>query len=1039
MARFGLFLVFLFQVFALSSCNGDRSINDLYKFAGTKDILVQVSINLFSNGNSGFPIDFSNRSLILNSYILDGGGEQVQIMVDGSDFVRDLPVTLNDPSLTFPGTLRIPVTAVAGASGYALRFQLRDQNTSLLDTGSTNMDAMRGDIQAGTDAATNNVDLTLASTIAYKYLSTSSNLTSTAAVSAYNDILALVEAKQKIIEDGLDDSQTPSFSSFIAAIKAGLNYQVLTDTSFQQKIADAVLKTTDSTPAALENVAKNFASTLLTAAVDVSAALSDASSAIAKVFTSGFIDTATIPEPASFSNAVFAPASISFTDSDSSAALSGDIVVTAPLIQSGVAAYRIYFGGEDKASTKTFIGEVASGSTTSTFTLTSVTQPTDATRFWVYPVASSVQMDVPASVGIVNLGGVNKAPNAPTGLAVAISGFQAAITWNSVTGANSYNIYWSTTQPVRQASNRIKSVSSGYIQKNLLPSTSYYYAVTAVKNGIESVLSAEATAATGPATGSISAPTNLVATAGIRKVSLSWTTGGGSAGYVVVRRKGTAVTWQPTDGQTYTAGQAPDANHRIALVVSTTAGDAVNIDSSTQHFAVYAYSSSKKYSTAVTGSATVVGGKWAWLTGLKATPPSAGNWGTKGVTASTNTPGNRINAATCAQGNTLYLYGGIDDGSTGPYLFYADLWKFDGSNWTWIAGSSTAGQAAVYGTKGVASSSNTPGIRASPSCKVDSSGKIWLFGGSNNTSMTTPYFNDLWKFDGSNWTWVSGANTNNNVGVYGSKGVTATSSYPGSRNDASMVIDSHDNIWIGFGDGYDSVMKSNDPLQDLWKFDGTSWTWMAGVTTISNSTTPGVYGTKGVKSSSNYPSGRSGISMAIDAKDRIWLLGGNGNDSTNQYGALSDLWKFDGADWTWVSGTNLKDTAGVAGTQGTAASTHVLPGRANTALWFDTEDNLWVFGGDGMMATFLGGGNPAYSDLWKFDGSNWTWVSGTLQGDQNSTYDTAGTFSATATPGGLMRSTTWVDADGFFRIFGGSGLASAGYPETLFDTWKYNP
>ena len=43
------------------------------------------------------------------------------------------------------------------------------------------------------------------------------------------------------------------------------------------------------------------------------------------------------------------------------------------------------------------------------------------------------------------------------------------------------------------------------------------------------------------------------------------------------------------------------------------------------------------------------------------------------------------------------------------HTFLNDLWKFDGSQWTWMGGSRNASQNGVYGTKGVAASTNMPG------------------------------------------------------------------------------------------------------------------------------------------------------------------------------------------------------------------------------------------------------------------------------------------------------------------------------------------
>ena len=66
------------------------------------------------------------------------------------------------------------------------------------------------------------------------------------------------------------------------------------------------------------------------------------------------------------------------------------------------------------------------------------------------------------------------------------------------------------------------------------------------------------------------------------------------------------------------------------------------------------------------------------------------------------------------------------------------------------------------------------------------------------------YLNDLWKYSNGNWTWISGNNSNNAVGVYGSKGISSSSNYPGGRSDAVGFIDSFGSFWLFEGYAYNS-------------------------------------------------------------------------------------------------------------------------------------------------------------------------------------------------------------------------------------------
>ena len=68
--------------------------------------------------------------------------------------------------------------------------------------------------------------------------------------------------------------------------------------------------------------------------------------------------------------------------------------------------------------------------------------------------------------------------------------------------------------------------------------------------------------------------------------------------------------------------------------------------------------------------------------------------------------------------------------------------------WTWVSGSNTMRQAGSYWTQGTAASSNVPGARGYAVSWLDSSGKLWLFGGYGlDSAGNSGYLNDLWKYD----------------------------------------------------------------------------------------------------------------------------------------------------------------------------------------------------------------------------------------------------------------------------------------------------
>jgi len=397
-------------------------------------------------------------------------------------------------------------------------------------------------------------------------------------------------------------------------------------------------------------------------------------------------------------------------------------------------------------------------------------------------------------------------------------------------------------------------------------------------------------------------------------------------------------------------------------------------------------------------------------------------YGTQGTASPSNMPGSRQFAVSWRDSSgRFWLFGGDGFDSTGAQAELNDLWKFDGTNWTWVSGSDLANQPAVYGTKGVPSPSNVPGARVFASSWIDKSDNLWLFGGAQT--------NDLWKFDGTNWTWVSGSNLSLQAGVYGTKGVASPANAPGGRAASVSWIDSSGNLWLFGGDGFDSAGTQGD-LNDLWKFDGANWTWVSGSNVI---TQPGVYGTKGIPSSSSVPGTRFQAVSWIDKSGNLWLLGGIGRDSAGAQGNLNDLWKFDGTNWTWVSGSNVVSQAGVYGTKGTPSSSNV-PGARNSAIsWTDTSGNLWLFGGFGNDST---GTLSLLNDLWKFDGTNWTWTSGSQIGNGIGSYGTLGTASASNLASSRVGAVSWIDASGNLWLFGGLDANTSG---NLNDLWRFTP
>lgn len=433
-------------------------------------------------------------------------------------------------------------------------------------------------------------------------------------------------------------------------------------------------------------------------------------------------------------------------------------------------------------------------------------------------------------------------------------------------------------------------------------------------------------------------------------------------------------------------------------------------------------------------------GQWAWMQGDFL--PKLPVYGIKGISTPINKPGARHNAAFWqdTSGN-FWVFGGTSESrsAVGEKPQFNDLWKYMPSTrqWTWMGGDSTTDRPGVYGTKGLAAAINKPGARHSAVSWSDASGSLWLFGGRRYVASGLADFNDLWKYTPATgqWTWVNGDSITNQTGVYGAKGIAASTNKPGSREFATGMSDASGNLWL-FG-GYGYSYSTSGSLNDLWKYTPSTgwWTWISGDSTVNQ---PGVYGTKGIAAPSNKPGIRYATAGCSDALGNLWLFSGANNNGAN------DLWKYTPStnQWTWMSGDSIgnNDLVSVYGTKGVAAATNTPGPRTGSVSWGDTSGNVWVFGGYGNSVAGFRGRADYFNDLWKYTPSTgwWTWMSGNNFGSsEGGVYGTKGLAAPNNKPDSREYASGYADASGNFWLFGGESLNGYGRNENLNDLWKY--
>ena len=355
------------------------------------------------------------------------------------------------------------------------------------------------------------------------------------------------------------------------------------------------------------------------------------------------------------------------------------------------------------------------------------------------------------------------------------------------------------------------------------------------------------------------------------------------------------------------------------------------------------------------------------------------------------------------------------------------------NEWVWMAGSQSINQIGTYGTPGTPDPANTPASRQSPATWTDANGDLWLFGGygydSNGNLLP---MNDLWKFSAGQWTWMDGPTLAGQSGNYGTLGVATPYGIPGARFQAASWTDATGNFWLFGGNGFDSV-GNESPMNDLWRYSAGEWTWVGGSAVGKQS---GHYGTLGVADSDNTPGGRNGAALWVDASGDVWVFGGIGYDETNPInGNLSDLWKYSGGEWTWMSGPKAKEQKGVYGTQGVASATNIPGARYASHNWIDPSGNLWLFGG----WAYDSNGTLGYiNDLWEYSAGQWKWVAGSKIANQAGVYGTQGTPSANNIPGARWGGVVWTDNSGTVWLFGGTAYYSSTNAGFMNDLWKYS-
>lgn len=343
----------------------------------------------------------------------------------------------------------------------------------------------------------------------------------------------------------------------------------------------------------------------------------------------------------------------------------------------------------------------------------------------------------------------------------------------------------------------------------------------------------------------------------------------------------------------------------------------------------------------------------------------------------------------------------------------------------------------------VAQGNGSPPARYAPAMAYDAyRGSVVLFGGSNGSPLI-----DTWEWRGA-WVEVSVLSAptpiDDTAGVYmhelrhvvltgGTRGGAANDSVLSFEGQEWRRIAADGPAMTLHGAAYDSrrkrvvtfggVDKMGDPVVGTWEFDGTAWTQNVTATV---------------------PGPRKEPAMTYDAEHGVVLMYG-GLDPTNAT-YLSDLWAYDGTNWT------LRSTAGPPAMMGASlaffAEQHasiMFGGKASAGLNGGTwawDGSAWtqqfpanqptarqVAGmcpdGHGRLMLFGGlDGSGATGDTWTYDGVNWRQLGGiSAQSEATAAFDVDRHRIVIAPGKNILQ--TWVLSDAGVQVFSTTPGASA--------------
>lgn len=284
----------------------------------------------------------------------------------------------------------------------------------------------------------------------------------------------------------------------------------------------------------------------------------------------------------------------------------------------------------------------------------------------------------------------------------------------------------------------------------------------------------------------------------------------------------------------------------------------------------------------------------------------------------------RYGAAYDSTGQRALIFGGRyrDEGASGAYDLFDELWSFDFTSRSWSLIDAGGG----------------PSPRTYPSVIWDDDeGALYVYGGMVNADpMVIETSNELWRYKDGAW------------GLLSTSGAA-----PSTRTFLGEVWDSQRRRLVIFAGQVGDYWSGSYNETYALNIDNLEWTEL--------------------NDGSDAPSARMHPHMTYDAaRDRYLMFGGH-----TDIGDGNDLWEMDpdSGRWSMVRGADEFTGAdlGCSGNPSDVPATYVdqdlsAPERRHRGMYTLMHDNLWVFGG--MHAEC----SDHLDDTWRYplDGGDWT-------------------------------------------------------------------